>query len=435
MTEVIPEAVNAAQEVAHRAPRQGPPTVQQPEAEENRWLGLAILGGLLAWLGIAAGWEYIVVVLSLVFMIFMHELGHFLAARWGGMKATEFFIGFGPRLWSFKRGETEYGIKGIWAGAYVKVIGMNNLDEVDPVDEPRTYRQASYPKRMLVAVAGSGMHFLMALITIYAVLVSSGLELDRTEWSVSDVPAELAAAEIGIEPGDRVVGGDGIVFETFDDMRVFVEERPGQEVTFDVLRDGEILSLSGTIGVNDQTGLGRLGVATSTADLPREEFGVIGAVPESFKQFGVMSKDTVVAIGDIFSPSGLVDFFGRLGDTGDDPVATGAGDTASDDEGRILSLVGATRLGAELTEQGIVGLAIFFFSINIFVGIINLAPLLPLDGGHVVIGTYERLRSRKGRRYHADVAKALPIAYAVVLLMTTVGLAAIYLDIADPISL
>ena len=74
-------------------------------------------------------------------------------------------------------------------------------------------------------------------------------------------------------------------------------------------------------------------------------------------------------------------------------------------------------------------------SINIFVGIINLAPLLPLDGGHVVIGTYERLRSRKGRRYHADVAKALPIAYGVVLLMTTVGLAAIYLDIADPISL
>ena len=435
MTEVIPEAVNAAQEVAHRAPRQGPPTVQQPEVEENRWLGLAILGGLLAWLGIAAGWEYIVVVLSLVFMIFMHELGHFLAARWGGMKATEFFIGFGPRLWSFKRGETEYGIKGIWAGAYVKVIGMNNLDEVDPVDEPRTYRQASYPKRMLVAVAGSGMHFLMALITIYAVLVSSGLELDRTQWSVSDVPAELAAAEIGIEPGDRVVGGDGIVFETFDDMRVFVEQRPGEEVTFDVLRDGQIVSLSGTIGVNDQTGLGRLGVATSTADLPREEFGVIGAVPESFKQFGVMSKDTVVAIGDIFSPSGLVDFFGRLGDTGDDAVTAGGGDTATDDEGRILSLVGATRLGAELTEQGIVGLAIFFFSINIFVGIINLAPLLPLDGGHVVIGTYERLRSRKGRRYHADVAKALPIAYAVVLLMTTVGLAAIYLDIADPISL
>ena len=278
MTEVIPEAVNTADDVAHRAPRQGAPSVQQPETEESRWLGLAVLGGLLAWLGIGAGWEYIVVVLSLVFMIFMHELGHYLAARWGGMKATEFFLGFGPKLWSFKRGETEYGIKGIWAGAYVKVIGMNNLDEVDPVDEPRTYRQASYPKRMLVAVAGSGMHFLMALVTIYAVIVSSGLELDRTQWTVSSVPEELAAAEIGIEEGDRVVAGDGIVFETFDDMRVFVEQRGGQDVTFDVLRDGEILSLSGTIGVNDETGLGRLGVGTSTADLPREQFGVIGAV-------------------------------------------------------------------------------------------------------------------------------------------------------------
>ena len=212
------------------------------------------------------------------------------------------------------------------------------------------------------------------------------------------------------------------------------EERGGDEVTFDVLRDGEIVQLTGTIGVDDETGNGRIGVARS--EFGRVDESVLGAVPETFKQFGLASKDTVVAIGDIFSPSGLADFFGRLGDTGDDAAVTaGGGETTTDDEGRILSLVGATRLGAQLTEQGLVGLAIFFFSINVFVGIINLAPLLPLDGGHVVIGTYERLRSRKGRRYHADVAKALPIAYAVILLMTTVGLAAIYLDIADPISL
>ena len=133
----------------------------------------------------------------------------------------------------------------------------------------------------------------------------------------------------------------------------------------------------------------------------------------------------------------MADFFGRLGDTGDsgEEVVAGEEETiSSDDEGRILSLVGATRLGAQLTETGVAGLLVFFFSINIFVGIINLAPLLPLDGGHVVIGTYERLRSRNGQRYHADVAKALPIAYMVVLLLTTVGLAAIYLDIADPIT-
>ncbi len=437
MSEVIEETAADGEEVAVSA--EGPqrvsadkPGVTEPD-EQSRLVGVGVLVALLAWLGIAAGWAYIVVVLALVFMITMHELGHYLAARHGGMKVTEFFLGFGPRLWSFKRGETEFGIKGIWAGAYVKVVGMNNLEEVDPVDEPRTYRQQSYPKRMLVAVAGSGMHFLMALIAIYAVLVSSGLEFDLTQWTVSDVPVQGAAFDMGIEDGDRVVGADGIEFATFDDMRRFVEPRAGETVTFEVLRGTDIVLVTGTIGVNDETGLGLLGVASSSADLPRLEYGPLEAVPETFETFGRLTKDTVVSIGQIFSPSGLFDFFSRL--DGDEATVTSTGEVVeSDDEGRILSLVGATRLGAQLTEQGITGLLVFFLSINVFIGVINLAPLLPLDGGHVVIATYERLRSRKGQRYHADVAKALPIAYMVVMLLTTVGLAAIYLDIADPIS-
>lgn len=431
MTEVISEPTSEPQPPARD---RRTPQVQEPEETENRWLGLAVLGGLMAWLAIAAGWEYIVVVLLLIFMIFMHELGHFMAARWGGMKATEFFIGFGPRLWSFRKGETEYGIKGIWAGAYVKVIGMNNLDEVEPADEARTYRQASYPKRMLVAVAGSGMHFIMAIVALYALLVSSGLERDPATWAVDRVVEDTAAAELGILPGDQIVGADGTSFEVFDDLRVFVEPRAGEDVSLEVLREGEIITLQGTFGTNPDTGNGFLGVGPTGGEFV--SLGPIEAVPETFETFGVMAKDTVVAIADIFSPSGLVDFFGRLGD-GDDTEAVESGGAAisSDDEGRVLSLVGATRLGAQLTGEGMAGLLVFFFSINIFVGVFNLLPLLPLDGGHVVIGTYERLRSRGGRRYHADVAKALPIAYGVILILMSVGLVAIYLDISDPINL
>ena len=410
--------------------------------EQNSWIGVLVLGFLLAWLTVTAGWEYLVVVLALVFMITMHELGHYLAARAGGMQVTEFFLGFGPRLWSFRRGETEYGIKGIWAGAYVKVTGMNNLEEVDPAEEARTYRQQSYPKRLLVAVAGSGMHFIMALLAIYALLVTSGLELDESEWLVSDVPVEGAAFGMGIEAGDRVIGADGQRFETFDEMRAYVEAHPSEVTTFEVLRDGEIITVEGAIGVHPETGQGLLGVASSRADLPRIEYGPVAAVPETFEIFGSFGKQTIVSIGEIFSPSGLADFFGRLDDTDAPAALEGASPTsfsepvaADDDEGRLLSLVGATRLGAELTSGGIEGLLIFFLMINIFVGIINLAPLLPLDGGHVVIATYERLRSRNGVRYHADVAKALPVAYAVILLMVSVGIAALYLDIADPISL
>ena len=93
----------------------------------------------------AGGWALPVVILGVVVMIFLHEFGHFLAAKFGGMKVTEFFIGFGPKIWSFRRGETEYGLKVIPAGAYVKIIGMNNLDEVDPADEDRTYDRRAIP--------------------------------------------------------------------------------------------------------------------------------------------------------------------------------------------------------------------------------------------------------------------------------------------------
>ncbi len=94
----------------------------------------------------------------LVISIFLHELGHFVTARWTGMKVTQFFLGFGPRLWSFRRGETEYGVRALPLGAFVRIIGMNNLDEVEPADEARTYRQQSFPKRLLVISAGSIMH-------------------------------------------------------------------------------------------------------------------------------------------------------------------------------------------------------------------------------------------------------------------------------------
>ena len=151
-----------------------PPSSPVTAGEKSSPVGLMVLVGLLVFAGISGGISLVIVILSLVVMIFMHELGHYLAARHGGMKATEFFIGFGPKLWSFKRGETEFGFKGIPLGAYVRIIGMSNLEEVDPEDEPRTYRQQSYPKRLLVAVAGSGMHFLMALVLLYTVLITTG---------------------------------------------------------------------------------------------------------------------------------------------------------------------------------------------------------------------------------------------------------------------
>src|SRR5436190_4891279 len=127
----------------------------------------------------AGGWQLLLVVVSIVVMIVLHELGHYIAAKKSGMKVTEFFLGFGPKLWSYRRGETEYGVKAIPAGAYVRIIGMNNLEEVPPEDEARTYRQQSYPKRLLVVSAGSGMHFLLALLCLYMLLTVTGAPSGR----------------------------------------------------------------------------------------------------------------------------------------------------------------------------------------------------------------------------------------------------------------
>src|SRR5207302_1755928 len=110
------------------------------------------------------------VIIAIVVMIMLHELGHFATAKWADMKVTEYFLGFGPRLWSVRKGETEYGIKAIPAGGYVKIIGMSNLEDVDPADEPRTYRQQPFWRRLSVAVAGSTMHFIIALLLLFTLV-------------------------------------------------------------------------------------------------------------------------------------------------------------------------------------------------------------------------------------------------------------------------
>lgn len=147
------------------------------EAESYKTGGvrLALLVGALAAIGVFHGWAWVAIIFGIVVMIFLHELGHYATAKWSGMKVTEFFIGFGPRIWSFRRGETEYGLKVLPLGAYVRIIGMNNLDEADPEDEPRTYRQQSFPKRLLVVSAGSIMHMVQAFVILVILLSVTGV--------------------------------------------------------------------------------------------------------------------------------------------------------------------------------------------------------------------------------------------------------------------
>ena len=137
----------------------------------QRTLGATVwIGGLLA-LALWRPWVFVFVV-GVLLSIMAHEYGHYFTARRSGMKVTQFFLGFGPRVWSTHRNGIEYGIRAVPLGGFVKIIGMTNMDEVDPDDEGVTYRQASFPHRLWVITAGSVTHVIIALVTITVTLLA-----------------------------------------------------------------------------------------------------------------------------------------------------------------------------------------------------------------------------------------------------------------------
>ena len=449
----LPADATDAAGVARPAPPSGP--VSGDDYETSGARVAVIVLGLLA-LGLWLSWPMTIVILGIVLMLFLHEGGHFLTAKWTGMKATEFFIGFGPKIYSFTRGETEYGLKVLPAGAYVRIIGMNNLDEVAPEDEPRAYRQQSFPRRLLVVLAGPATHFVMAWVILFVLLVGFGLptaffegqdaELESTHWNVHTVTENSAASAAGLERGDKVVAFDGHEVKTFGELTDEIQAgEVGQEVTLTVLRDGKTFDTTTKLvarpsdATGGEPGAPFLGVGPAIAN-DAQKLGVVDALGRATTGVGTVTKESVVAIGGFFSPSGISGFADSVSQGADSNQSQGTPSSGKveqqpDDSNRMLSILGAVRLGAQLGEEGFAGLLVFFLSINVFVGLLNLLPLLPFDGGHAAVAIYERIRSREGHPYHADVTKLLPLAYAVVMGLVVLGVTTLYLDIVNPVSL
>jgi membrane-associated protease RseP (regulator of RpoE activity) len=419
---------------AERSPSDTPAPAERPRSGLVR---LGVLVALVVYLGVRGGLPWLFIVGSLVLMVFLHELGHFLTARWAGMKVTQFFLGFGPRVWSVQRGETEYGLKAIPAGAYVKVIGMYGMDEVDPADEPRTYRQKKYYQRVVMAAAGSTMHFLLALALIYAVLVGVGRQ-QIDNWSVAVVSPGSAAEVAGLQAGDRLLRVDGRPVEDWSRMREVIAPLQGRTVEVVLVRDGTVQTVEATIGAHPQRPTeGQLGVGP---DFPLRRVGPFAAVSETLSQFAAITTGSVKGLLQLFTPSGLGSFARQVAEGRVEQPAEGGGATAApaEDETRFLSIYGAARVGADLTREGPGPALGFLAMLNIFIGLFNLVPLLPFDGGHIAIATYERVRelvARNGRRHFTDVTRLLPLTYAVVGLLVMIGLSSFYLDFVNPVSL
>ena len=217
MTDTVPPTPSKAAQALLVGGSASPPPEGQLASSPWR---LGALAAVVAAIGVAFGWGWVVIIGALTVMIFLHELGHFVTAKWAGMKVTEFCIlGVGPKLWSVRRGETEYMIRLIPIAAYVRIVGMNNLDETDPADEPRTFRQQSFPKRVVVMSGGSAMHFLQAFVLFVVVFAFVGVPGDMQlseeiggpapRWGVGELVEDGAAEKAGIRAGDEIVSIDG----------------------------------------------------------------------------------------------------------------------------------------------------------------------------------------------------------------------------------
>lgn len=403
------------------------PRDRAPEEAQSNPLGLLFIVGLLALLWFGAGPRYFLVVMGLMIMIFLHELGHYVTARMTGMKVTQFFLFMGPRIWSFHRNGIEYGIRSLPIGAFVRIVGMHNLDPCDPEDEPKAYKNQTYPRRMLVITAGSMMHFLQAMVLLLVVTSVIGLD-DPAKWSVGQISqletGETPAVEAALEPGDTIVAVDGADSTDWNDLRDYIRARPGEEVTLTIARDGVTETATTTLAAIEdvETGdqIGFLGVAPSF-DRTRE------SPVEAAKIFGDTFWGALTSIPQFLSPSTFSDLATKMFEG---PAEI---DRTSDEANRPISVVGAVRIAGQ-PDFDITWPISLLAILNIFIGLINLLPLLPLDGGHAAIATYERLRSWGGNRHHVDVAKLLPLTYAVVLVLGFIMISTVYLDIVRPIS-
>ena len=394
---------------------------RNPDDDRTGVIGLIVLVGIFIALALANIWWFVFAV-GLLLSIVLHEVGHYSTARWSGMKVTQFFVGFGPRVWSMYRRSTEFGVRALPLGAFVRIVGMNMMDDVDDADEEQTYRSKSYPKRMLVITAGSLMHFLLALVLLSAVFTTRGEAVLLPGAEVVSVGDNMPATGV-VEPGDVIVEIDGVpvidgalgdVVRSFD---------PGARVEIAIQREGVDTSVTATLGSNELVG----------GDGATAFLGVSTVMPIALEQRAWWSAPwhSALAIGDQMwmSTKGVVtvlnpaNVFSHLSGDSADPMT------------RPTTLVGITAVSDDVGQAGgFAGIIELLAFLNVFVGVFNLFPLLPLDGGHAAIATYERVREGRTRtRYHADVARLVPLTMAVVAMLAFMFMSGLYLDIVNPI--
>ena len=370
-------------------------------------------------------------IFALLFSVMVHEFGHYLTARHYGMRISEFFLGFGKRIWSTQRGETEFGLKAIPAGGYCRIEGMAPNDEMPFGEEDRAFYKASSGRKLIVLGAGSFLHFVLGFLLLF--LLFAGVGVNQVLPVISEVVKDSVAQSAGMQAGDEVTSINGVkVSEWYKDVAA-IRNSQGRELTFTLKRNGVLITIKATPRLTDVDGSKRyvLGIINQVG---LQRSGLVAAIKNSgtvSKSFAVQSVKSLISL-----PSKIPALWGQA-IRGDKRDANG-----------LVGVVGVARVSGQAVSSDQLNvrerLATFILiiaSLNIFVGIFNLLPILPLDGGHMAVAIADEIRAffarLRGRPRPAgiDVTVLTPVTMVVFVILAALTLLLLVADIVNPLNL
>jgi regulator of sigma E protease len=341
--------------------------------------------------------------LGFTLLIFLHECGHFFAAKATGMRVERFFLFFGPTIWSFKRGETEYGVKAIPLGGYVKIAGMTREEELPEGTEGRAYYEQAPWKRIVAIAAGPAVNIVLAFAILFGVYMTS---FEKVDQSVGEVRSGSPAAKV-LEPGDEIVAVDGKRFaglgiedrlERFG-KQVGSHECAGKQVEGCVAatpaellirRDGQLQTIS--VRPEYDKAAERALVGFSYGSVPAE-LSAGAAASEALDRMWMVTSGTVHVLSHIFE---------------------------EEERKEISGIVGTSDAANQVIDVGIVPALLLLALVSLSLGVINLLPILPLDGGHIFWAVVEKLRGRPASLRAME--RASVIGFALVAALFVIGL-------------